>query len=170
MDKIAETAGVSKRTVYNHFCSKEGLFDEIVNLLFKLLSESVDATYTPGAPLEPQLVHLIEQKMALYSCSKFLRLSKMVMAELIHRPEKAHELACNIEKRQHGVLVWIDAACEDGKLTIQDTKFASHQLEGLIKSFAYWPQISIGKPTLTEQEQKMVAESSAKMFLAYYAN
>lgn len=30
MDKIAETAGVSKRTVYNHFISKENLFQAIV--------------------------------------------------------------------------------------------------------------------------------------------
>src|SRR5690606_882915 len=31
MDKIAATAGVSKRTVYNHFPSKEELFAEILN-------------------------------------------------------------------------------------------------------------------------------------------
>ena len=31
MDKIAETAGVSKITVYNHFQSKENLFQEIVS-------------------------------------------------------------------------------------------------------------------------------------------
>ena len=30
MDRIAATAGVSKRTVYNHFPSKEALFAEIL--------------------------------------------------------------------------------------------------------------------------------------------
>ena len=30
MDDIADTAGVSKRTVYNHFIDKEALFREVV--------------------------------------------------------------------------------------------------------------------------------------------
>ena len=37
MDKIAATAGVSKRTVYNHFPSKEELFAEILHQLWSLV-------------------------------------------------------------------------------------------------------------------------------------
>ena len=34
MDRIAELAGASKRTVYNHFPSKEALFQAVVARLF----------------------------------------------------------------------------------------------------------------------------------------
>ena len=36
MDRIAELAGASKRTVYNHFGSKEALFQAVVERLFEL--------------------------------------------------------------------------------------------------------------------------------------
>ena len=45
MDRIAETAGVSKRTVYNHFPSKEALFAEILTQLWKSSLAGVDLTY-----------------------------------------------------------------------------------------------------------------------------
>ena len=37
MDDIAQQAGVSKRTVYNHFASKELLFNAIVSEMINLL-------------------------------------------------------------------------------------------------------------------------------------
>src|SRR3546814_8603477 len=42
MDKIAATAGVSKRTVYNHFPSKEALFAEILNRLWNSITAEQD--------------------------------------------------------------------------------------------------------------------------------
>ncbi|EPF7654109.1 TetR/AcrR family transcriptional regulator, partial [Vibrio vulnificus] len=35
MDKLAALAGVSKRTVYNHFSSKEALVMELLSVLWK---------------------------------------------------------------------------------------------------------------------------------------
>ena len=51
MDAIADRAGVSKRTVYNHFGSKEALFEAI---LYPLLDASLEAKRIPfdaAAPL-----------------------------------------------------------------------------------------------------------------------
>jgi TetR/AcrR family transcriptional regulator of autoinduction and epiphytic fitness len=48
MDKIAATAGVSKRTVYNHFPSKEELFAEILNQLWaRITAEQETVPYSP---------------------------------------------------------------------------------------------------------------------------
>jgi TetR/AcrR family transcriptional regulator, regulator of autoinduction and epiphytic fitness len=46
--------------------------------------------------------------------------------------------------------------------------FASHQLQGLIKGFAFWPQITLAQPPLDAAMQKQVAETAVDMFLAYY--
>ena len=51
MDKIAATAGVSKRTVYNHFASKEELFAEILHRLWTNICAQEDSVYSPGQPL-----------------------------------------------------------------------------------------------------------------------
>jgi TetR/AcrR family transcriptional regulator of autoinduction and epiphytic fitness len=37
-----------------------------------------------------------------------------------------------------------------------------------VKGFAFWPQVMMGQPSLTADEQKTIAESSADMFLARY--
>lgn len=42
------------------------------------------------------------------------------------------------------------------------------QLQGLIKGFAFWPQVALGQPALTAARQKQVAESAVDMFLAWY--
>lgn len=55
MDKIAATAGVSKRTVYNHFPSKEELFAEILNQLWARISAEQVVTYSADQPLSGQL-------------------------------------------------------------------------------------------------------------------
>ena len=60
MDKIAATAGVSKRTVYNHFPSKEELFAEILNQLWaRVTGEQEAVTYRPDQPLREQLRPLL---------------------------------------------------------------------------------------------------------------
>lgn len=50
MDKIAATAGVSKRTVYNHFQSKEELFTEILHKLWSSSVAQLDVSYNSAHP------------------------------------------------------------------------------------------------------------------------
>ena len=64
--------------------------------------------------------------------------------------------------------MWIRAAAKAGRLKTKDPVFASHQLQGLIKGFAFWPQITLAQPPLDAAAQKQVAESAVDMFLAYY--
>lgn len=47
MDRVAATAGVSKRTVYNHFPSKDALFGEILRGLWQRSADAVNLVYRP---------------------------------------------------------------------------------------------------------------------------
>jgi TetR/AcrR family transcriptional regulator of autoinduction and epiphytic fitness len=67
------------------------------------------------------------------------------------------------------VTVWIRAAAADGRLRVDDPLFAAQQLHGLVKAFAFWPQVTMGQPPLGEEEQRQVAQTAAEMFLARYA-
>ena len=55
MDEIAERAGVSKRTIYNHFQSKERLFQEIVARFLAEREKKKPVKYSPRESLETQL-------------------------------------------------------------------------------------------------------------------
>ena len=72
MDKIAATAGVSKRTVYNHFPSKEELFAEILNQLWARISAEQSVVYNRDQPLREQLRQMLQAKVQMMADDNFL--------------------------------------------------------------------------------------------------
>ncbi|VVO77004.1 TetR/AcrR family transcriptional regulator [Pseudomonas sp. B21128] len=168
MDKIAATAGVSKRTVYNHFPSKEELFAEILNQLWARISAEQVVTYSADQPLSGQLRQMFLAKLQLMADDNFLGLARVAIAATIHSPERAQDMVARMGEREEGLTVWIRAAQADGRLNVVDADFAAKQVHGLLKSFGFWPQISMGQPPLDAAMQSSVAESALEMFLARY--
>jgi TetR/AcrR family transcriptional regulator, regulator of autoinduction and epiphytic fitness len=168
MDRIATRAGASKRTVYNHFPSKEALFAEILHQLWLTAVGGETLTYHADRPLRDQLLELISQKLRLLNDEAFVSLARVAIAASIHSPERARDMVARMSEREEGLTTWLRAAAAAGRLKTQDPVFASHQLQGLIKGFAFWPQITQAQPALDAPAQKHVAESAVDMFLAYY--
>lgn len=168
MDKIAATAGVSKRTVYNHFPSKEELFAEILNQLWIRVTAEQETAYRPDLPLRDQLRVLLMAKLQMLGDDNFLDLARVAIAATIHSPERAQDMVARMGEREEGLTVWIRAAQADGRLKAVAPEFAAQQIHGLLKSFAFWPQISMGQPSLSAEEQNTVADSALDMFLGYY--
>lgn len=168
MDRIAASAGVSKRTVYNHFPSKEALFAQILEQLWERSVEGLDLAYRSDRPLRAQLLELVKQKLRLLDDDNFADLARVAIAAGIHSPERAREMVARMGDREEGLTAWIRAAAADGRLKTKDPLFASMQLQGLVKGLAFWPQITLGQPPLTSAQQKQVAEAAVDMFLAYY--
>lgn len=169
MDRIAAVAGVSKRTVYNHFPSKEELFALILEELWQSSVASVELPYRADEPLDVQLLQLLRQKLDLLGDANFIDLARVAMAEIIHSPERAQAIVCRMGEKESGVSAWIRAAIADGRLRQVDPEFAGHQLQGLVKSFAFWPQVTMGQAPLAQAERTRVAESAVAMFLGFYA-
>ena len=168
MDKIAATAGVSKRTVYNHFPSKEELFAEILNQLWARISAEQSVTYNRDQPLREQLRQMLQAKVQLMADENFLTLARVAIAATIHSPERAQNMIERMGEREEGLTVWIRAAQADGRLKPVDPEFAAHQVQGLLKTFGFWPQMSMGRAALDVEMQNSVAESALEMFLACY--
>lgn len=168
MDKIAATAGVSKRTVYNHFPSKEELFAEILNRLWNSITAEQDMPYSPQKPLRDQLQTLLQAKLHMLADENFLDLARIAIAATIHSPERAQDMVARMGQREEGLTAWIRLAQADGRLKPVEPAFAAQQMHGLIKTFAFWPQVSMGQPSLTQDEQTQVIESALDMFLSRY--
>jgi TetR/AcrR family transcriptional regulator, regulator of autoinduction and epiphytic fitness len=169
MDRIAARASVSKRTVYNHFPSKEALFAAILRQLWDSSDAGEAPTYSTSQPLRGQLLELLLKKLSLLNDEAFVSLARVAIAAGIHSPERARDMVARMGEREEDLTVWIRAAAADGRLKTADPVFASLQLQGLVKGFAFWPQVTMGQPPLSKAEQKQIAESAADMFLARYA-
>ena len=72
MDKLAELAQVSKRTVYNHFSTKEDLVMHLISELWNKSMVHTDVVYQPNQPLDTQLTHLIEAEIELVGSQEYL--------------------------------------------------------------------------------------------------
>jgi TetR/AcrR family transcriptional regulator of autoinduction and epiphytic fitness len=168
MDKIAATAGVSKRTVYNHFPSKEELFAEILNQLWARVMAEQQTAYQPNLPLRDQLRLILQAKLQMMSDDNFLDLARVAIAATIHSPERAQNMVARMGEREESLTVWIRAAQADGRLKPVAPEFAAQQVQGLLKAFAFWPQISMGQSGLSPEMQQTVTESALDMFLACY--
>ncbi|MGH8082351.1 MAG: TetR/AcrR family transcriptional regulator [Lysobacter sp.] len=169
MDRVAASAGVSKRTVYNHFPSKEALFAQILQQLLDRSLTSPELAYRPDRPLRPQLLELVQQKLQLLHDEAFIDLARVAMAAIIPSPERAQAMFARMGDKEEGLTVWIRAAAADGRLNTTDPLFASMLLQGMIKGFAFWPQITLGQPVLATAQRDQVAQTATDMFLAHFA-
>lgn len=168
MDRIAATAGVSKRTVYNHFPSKDDLFAQILQELWQCSAAAEAIAYRPEVALRDQLVALLAQKMALLRDPYFLDLARVAIAEAIHTPARAHSMVAKLSEKEEGAATFLRAAQADGKLKPGDPAFLATLLQGHLKTFAFWPQVAMGQPALDEAQQAAVVAPAVDMFIAYW--
>jgi TetR/AcrR family transcriptional regulator, regulator of autoinduction and epiphytic fitness len=169
MDKIAAIAGVSKRTVYNHFPSKDELFAETLVQLFHSSAALLELPYRADLPLRDQLTALMNQKVRTLADKNFLDLARVAIAEAVHAPERARPIIARLGEREEGVTAWIRAAQADGKLKEGDPAFAATLLQGQVKAVAFWPQVTMGAPPLAPAMHAPLVDAAVSMFLAYFA-
>lgn len=167
MDRIAARACVSKRTVYNHFASKEALFRAILDRMAAEANEAFAIRYRPGRPIREQLVALGWAEGRLLTSPDFMRLARMVMAETLRDPVLAAGMNEKLA-RVAAFRAFMEAAAADGALAIDDPGRATAEFLGLIKGQGFWPAIHSGEP-VGEAAMEAIVETAVTMFLARYA-
>src|SRR5260370_23618141 len=89
MDRIAARAGVSKRTVYNHFPGKEALFAAILQQLWNASHAAEAPAYRADQPLRAQLLQFLSRKLSLLNDEAFLSLARVAIAAGHPSPRRA---------------------------------------------------------------------------------
>lgn len=168
MDSLAKRAEVSKRTVYNHFPSKDILFHNIVKQLCDSFSQAVNIEYQTNKPLDEQLYIAAMSEIKLLASDCFLDLNRITLAEFIRSPELASSTLEHLGKQKDGLHVWINDAINDGRLKSVDADYAAQQFLGLIKASAFWPQLLMNQAFPSTEQQQIIADDAVLMFLARY--
>lgn len=168
MDRIAASAGVSKRTVYNHFRSKEQLFEAIAAELIERVQEVSQRPYDPAQPLTAQLEAIGGQVLDMLASPSFLTLARVTLAELIRSPELARRTYGLFRARQTGLARWLADASADGRLAVPEPDRAADQFMGLVNAFALWPQLLGGQPVPDATERARILQPAVAMLLRQY--
>lgn len=166
MDRIAEVAVASKRTVYNHFPSKEALFQAVVERLMDETYALKMIRYDSNRSLEEQLSDFAEAKLAIVNNPSWLGLFKVAFTVAIRDPELAKQTTARAEAGENTLVTWIKAAAEDGKLKVENYELAAGVFWSLITGSMFWPQMVKGP--LDPMTIQVLKEEMIRTFLCRY--
>jgi TetR/AcrR family transcriptional regulator of autoinduction and epiphytic fitness len=166
MDAIAERAQVSKRTVYNHFASKELLFNEVTSSFWVRSKQAASLQFDASRTVEDQLLQIARSVWDVYQSDELIEQARIVLAELIRQPELVEQALAQVNDQECGLLPFLQQAVSAGALQIPDIKIAETQFWGLMKSFAFWPAVFRFHDFSAQAEQ--VLNSNVQMFVRQY--
>ena len=167
MDNIAQCAEVSKRTVYNHFSSKEELFISILEYLNTEEHPVFDQDFSLAQSIEQQLTEIAHIEVDILQSEEVQQYARILMGELIRSDEMVKLFESQRPSCYGGFIIWLENAVAHGSLTVTDSEFAAEQFFGLLKSHAFWPML-FKNQTLDAESKDLVVTSTVNMFLNTY--
>lgn len=168
MDAVAARAEVSKRTVYNHFPSKDALFEELFHQLVDMGRQATQCQFSADEPLESQLKTIALQELGLLGEARFMDLSRIAMGEAMQSPQRAMEILNKTDQQSSNLAQWLAAAMSNKQLVEEEPAYAARQFFGLIKALAFWPQLLTGAAPPTAADAEKIAADAVSMFLSKY--
>ncbi|MEM6622761.1 MAG: TetR/AcrR family transcriptional regulator [Pseudomonadota bacterium] len=167
MDRISARAEVSKRTVYNHFESKDVLFRAILDIMATRANAAFDIAYDGSKPIRDELTKLGWAEGVLLTDADFVKLARMVVGETMRDPVLAAEM--NEKMARLAVFrEFLGDVSAAGALDIPDLDRATDQFLGLIKAQAFWPVIFSGE-IVSRDQMSAIIQTTVDMFLKEYA-
>lgn len=161
---IAKKANVSSRTLYNHFESKEALFEAITDIMIERNGIMAPVAYDPGRDFAEQLKDALWRYIEVITDETAIGLNRMVLSELIRDLDRSRKFFSETETHDYPVTRLITEAMDAGVIRKADAGFATNQLLGLVKNFFFWPEFFLGEsPTPKDALDDCIA-----MFLAHY--
>jgi TetR/AcrR family transcriptional regulator, regulator of autoinduction and epiphytic fitness len=168
MDKIAETARVSKRTVYNHFGSKENLFQAIVNDFLAQRQSLKTITYDPEKSLEEQLLAFANAEIFLINSPKRLEISRFLTIVFLKDINYARETVAKYPPNYILLLDWLKQAEKDGKIKTDNLLLAARVFYALVEGAITYPGLFSGG--INKSAFEPMLDEIIATFLARYSN
>jgi AcrR family transcriptional regulator len=132
MDRIAERAGTTKRTVYGYFPNKEALFAAVVEKGCAHVLEQLPGPGTlPGDPREG-LIAFARTSAELMGSPNCIKLERMILAETERHPRFAATLGETFDAGEAKLADYLAACISAGRLKPHDPVLAARMLSNAI--------------------------------------
>ena len=167
MDRIAELAGASKRTVYNHFPSKEELFRAVLERFMGEVQALKQISYDPKRSLVAQLGDFADAKLEVSRNPAWLGLMKVTTTVFITNPDLAVQTVQQAEDGEDTLVAWLKAATADGRLKVSNTTLAAEAFWAMVGGAFFWPSLFFGP--MKSKEASRLKNELIQMFIARYS-
>ena len=141
MDRIAERAPASKRTVYKYFRTKEELFQAAVSVTLEQISTLKKIHYDSGRGLEDQLADFAQAKASIAENPTWLGLMRVALAAFIQDPYLLKTTLGKAEEGEDTLVTWLKAAQADGRLGVPNVELAAKMFWSMSAGVLLWPQV-----------------------------
>ncbi|WP_184015476.1 TetR/AcrR family transcriptional regulator [Haloferula luteola] len=165
MDDIAARAEVSKRTVYNHFESKERLFLKLAEILCEKLIGATSMPYDPSRSVRDQLEDLARRHLDLVGCKGFMNMTRVILPERVRNPELAKGAFDRLRRGETGLGRWMEEAIAAGVIRPGDWRSVTRKFCAMLSEFGFWPQVLGHEPALEPGEREEVVKKVVDLFL-----
>ena len=166
MDRIAEIAGASKRTVYNHFESKEVLFQAVMDRFMDEISSLKKIPYDSSRSLEAQLSSFADAKVGIMQDPSWFGLMKVTLTVFIRDPKLAQQTMARAMVGEDTLVTWLKAAKADGKVKFEDAEMAANLFWSIVSGALFWPQLF--NDPMPADEIQLLKDELIETFLSRY--
>jgi TetR/AcrR family transcriptional repressor of mexJK operon len=167
LERIAESAGTSKVTLYSHFPSKEALFN-VVATENRVILFNLDTGSLPVEDPYESLLKLARRYEAMVLDAGAIENLRFISGHVVKNPalgvsfyETGPE---NVLKGVSGYLSRLQLA---GTLVIENVDDAAEQFLGLVKGQEFM-RMALGLPVSSSKRRDRYIKSSVRMFLNAY--
>jgi len=157
MDRIAEAAGASKRTVYNHFGSKEALFDAVVEEQLATMLAQKRIAFEVGRPLTAQLADFARAKSLSGADEGALALYRVILGVFVRDPARARDVMERASAGEDALARWLAEAHTAGALAVEAPRAAADLFWGMASGMLFWPQL-LEAPLSEAERSRRIAE------------
>lgn len=168
MDKLAELANVSKRTVYNHFSTKEDLVMHLIKEQWQSALVDINTEYKSDSPLNEQLEDLVFQEVSFMCSDSHLELARVAIGHFFYKPEKLKDEVTQLKAQESSLHRWLKKAEADNRLAFEDIGQVVNEIDSLIKGQSFWPQLFKIEDNLSDDDKWRITRNIVAMVLSRY--
>jgi AcrR family transcriptional regulator len=169
MDKIVHKAGVSKRTLYNYFASKEEIFIDVMQKQLGLLYQHFNTDRKDSESLADQLQRVGIDMLRIANSPETLSLFRITAAEAHRFPILARRFfEERFEKVIDGIAHILERESGNSDLRITDGKEAAEYFLDLVFGTAYHRVVFGTMRSMNDKAIKARTRRALKYFLETY--
>ena len=165
MEAIANGAGVSKRTLYKHFPSKEAVLEAVLALMIERVDPLSRLHYDAARDFSEQLREVGQHEMQLICDPDFIRLSRVLMVECMRSEAQSKRLMQQFGEKENSLYHWFEEAGAAGQLGTLDARVAADNFVAVLKSSTYWFSVIAWAPLPKKPAQARLIDEACLTLL-----